>query len=316
MKDNFNISVIIPTRNRPALVSRAVMSALTQTASPLEVIVVIDGPDDATVKALEQIKDARLAVLALPKNVGGSDARNAGVKAAKGEWIALLDDDDEWLPEKLAKQIGALGQMHDNFPVLSSYIIARTPSRDFVWPTRIPGPDEHISEYILTRNSLFYGEGILHTSTLLAKKKMFEMIPFHTGLKMYQDWDWVLRAARVDGVCFNIVREPLAICGIDEDERKSVGTQSRWEYSLEWIRENRNLVTPRAYSGFIATSLSAQAAHNGEWRAFFPLLREMFRIGTPTIFHLSLFLGMWFVPQNLRRKARAFFRKSPEGASR
>src|SRR5580698_546767 len=99
------VSAVIPTRNRPALVSRAVQSVLRQTHSDIEAVVVIDGPDPETAAALEAIGDPRVRVIALAENVGGSEARNVGAREARGEWIALLDDDDEWLPEKIEKQI-------------------------------------------------------------------------------------------------------------------------------------------------------------------------------------------------------------------
>ena len=93
------VSAVIPTRNRPELLCRAVRSVLSQTIRDIECIVVIDGPDMATVNALREIADARLSVMELPENVGGCEARNLGARAAKGEWVALLDDDDEWLPQ-------------------------------------------------------------------------------------------------------------------------------------------------------------------------------------------------------------------------
>ena len=94
------VSAVIPTRGRPELLRRAVRSALAQTLRDIEVVVVIDGPDPVTHGVLQELaqQDSRLRVLALPSSVGGSDARNRGVDAAAGEWIAFLDDDDEWLP--------------------------------------------------------------------------------------------------------------------------------------------------------------------------------------------------------------------------
>ncbi len=85
-------------------------SALAQTLREIEVVVVIDGEDPATRIALDELaqQDGRLRVLALAASVGGSDARNRGVDMAAGEWIAFLDDDDEWLPGKLQAQIDAV----------------------------------------------------------------------------------------------------------------------------------------------------------------------------------------------------------------
>jgi glycosyltransferase involved in cell wall biosynthesis len=302
------VSVIIPTHNRPDLVCRAVNSALKQTFKEIEVIVVIDGPDEATTQALKKVTDPRLRVLALAENVGGSDARNAGVRAAEGEWVALLDDDDEWFPEKLAKQVEAASGLHKPFPVIASLFIARTPAADYVWPRRLPKPSEPIIEYMLVRNSFFQGETHIQTSTLLIKTELLNRVSFRSGLKRYQDLDWFLRAAQVDGVCFEIVPEPLTVWHIEE-LRSSISTESMWRYSLQWLRENRNLLTPRAYSGFVATQLSSQAAYQGEWGAFAPLLWEMYRFGEPRVFDLLLYMGMWFIPQDVRRRVRAVLKK-------
>ena len=84
------VSAVIPTRHRPGSLLRALESALAQTHSPAEVIVVIDGPDPATESMLSTMTDERLRVLALPAAVGGSEARNVGVRAASGQWIAFL----------------------------------------------------------------------------------------------------------------------------------------------------------------------------------------------------------------------------------
>ena len=103
------VSAVIPTRGRPELLQRAVRSALAQTLREIEVVVVIDGEDPVTSLALESgSQDGRLRVIALAVSVGGSDARNRGVDAARGEWIAFLDDDDEWLPGKLQAQLDAV----------------------------------------------------------------------------------------------------------------------------------------------------------------------------------------------------------------
>ena len=95
------VSVIIPTYRRPALVPRAVQSALAQTLRAIEVIVVMDGPDPATECALAGIRDPRLQIVRLPIRRGLANARNAGIAFVRTRWVALLDGDDEWFSEKL-----------------------------------------------------------------------------------------------------------------------------------------------------------------------------------------------------------------------
>lgn len=102
------VSVIIPTFNRAGLLARAIDSVLSQTFASLELIVVDDGSTDAT-DALLARYGARLTVVRQP-NRGVSAARNSGVARARGEWIALLDSDDEWLPDKLDRQVAYCAQ--------------------------------------------------------------------------------------------------------------------------------------------------------------------------------------------------------------
>jgi len=304
------VSVVIPTRNRPSLVRRAVQSALNQTFSDIEVIVVIDGTDSVTSDALRRVTDTRLTTVGLAEQVGGSEARNIGVRAARAEWVALLDDDDEWMPEKLMKQIAVARSSVHPYPIVATALIARSPLADFRWPRKTP--TYPLSEYLFVRNSLVQGEGVLQTSTWLTKKELMLKVPFTRGLRRHQDWDWILRAVKVSGTGLEFIDEPLAIWHID-DPNSLVRTQYHWQYSLEWIRANRQLVTPKAYAGFTAVTLSAQAAWQHDWAAFWPLLRETMFGGKPRVMDLALFLAMWFVPRKVRHGFRSLVTRDRSG---
>ena len=101
-----SISVIIPVHNRRELIGRALDSVLAQTVLPEEIIVIDDGSTDDTSTFLQKTYPD-ITVLTRENN-GVSAARNLGIQHASGEWIALLDSDDEWLPEKLARQLQAI----------------------------------------------------------------------------------------------------------------------------------------------------------------------------------------------------------------
>ncbi len=103
-----SFSVIIPTYNRKPLVIRALISVFNQTLLPDEVIVVDDGSTDGTQQ--EVSRHFPQVIYLYQTNKGVSAARNRGIVAARGEWIAFLDSDDEWLPQKLEKQMAALHQ--------------------------------------------------------------------------------------------------------------------------------------------------------------------------------------------------------------
>ena len=100
------ISVVIPTFNRISLVARAIDSVLKQSLNPYEIIVVDDGSDDGTSEMIQnKYKSIKLIQ---QQNNGVSAARNNGIKHAKGDWIALLDSDDEWTEKKLENQVDRL----------------------------------------------------------------------------------------------------------------------------------------------------------------------------------------------------------------
>jgi glycosyltransferase involved in cell wall biosynthesis len=301
MNRNHTVSAVIPTRNRPQLVARAVKSALEQNYDDLEVVVVIDGPDAATEEVLSQIEDKRLRIIALPESVGAARGRNLGVEAAWGDWIALLDDDDEWLPEKTAAQMRVACSSQYRYPVVSSRLFAKTSKYALVWPRKLP--TQPISEYLLTREGWSYGEGLLSTITLLFPKDLYEQVPFRAELTRHQDLDWVLRVSEFAGVGIEFVPEPLAIWHQAEN-RKSISVTSNWKASMQWLESVKSLITRRAYSGFIASHIAAQAAREGAWATLPYLLRKMFDFGRPKFHDVALFVGMWCVPRGLRLHVR------------
>lgn len=308
MSDNNQniVSVVIPTLNRPHLVTRAIESALAQTLDSIEVIVVVDGPDPATVKELEKIEDPRVRVIELPVNVGLAGARNAGVQAAKGTWIAFLDDDDEWLPQKLERQLELAQNSSYKFPVVSSRFIARTPKGDFIWPRRLPSSSEPMGDYLFVRNSLFLGEGLVTPSTWFIKKELLLKMPFEKN--KHEDWYWLLQVSLLEGMGIAFFPDSMVIKDSNR-EAKRLSNINDWQDSLNWIRSVRHLITPRAYSGFIVTIVSPQASLERDWKVFWYLLWEAIRLGNPRIRDYFLYLVMWLIPSNVRQQVRAFFTK-------
>jgi glycosyltransferase involved in cell wall biosynthesis len=301
MKRNNKVSAVIPTHHRPGLVVRAVRSVLAQTYADLEVIVVVDGADSVTERALEQLSDKRLKVIVLNQAVGAAQARNIGASAAEGDWIAFLDDDDEWVPEKTELQMERARGSAYRYPIVSSQLWARTSRYQVIWPRT--EPHQPLSEYLLARNSWSYGEGLLSTITLLVPKDLLAEIPFRSELKRHQDLDWVLRAAGHNGVGIEFVARPLAIWH-QAEQRKSISTGNDWRSSLEWIDSVRTIITTRAYASFLATHVASQAAREHEWSAFPFLLERMVATGKPNGHDLLLFFGMWSVPHGIRRVVR------------
>ena len=306
------VTVVIPTRNRPDLVGRAVRSALLQTLTDLEVVVVVDGPDPSTFSVLATIQgaDSRLRVLPLPQSVGGADARNAGIETANGEWIAMLDDDDEWIPQKLEKQV-ALGETSSHhLPLIFCKFIGRTPATDYIWPRTEPFLP--IADYCVRRRSLFQGEGVLGIcSTVVGRRALFQNCPFTSGQRRFQDVDWLIRACSLPGVGLEFIPEPLAICYMEEN-RASIGSTCDWHYAMNWANSMQLYFTPEGYASFCLTTISTSASNQGDWSAFVPVLVSAFKNGKPRVIHIPIYFGMWLLPMSLRR----FIRRVFQGISR
>lgn len=294
------VSVVIPTHLRPKLVAQAVRSALAQTLRSLEVVVVIDGAARPTSQALAVIDDERLRVVASPTRLGNGGARNVGIDSARGRWVALLDDDDLWEPEKLALQLRAARSSPWRYPVVSCRLRAATEQRSFVWPRRLPGSREPLSEYLFCRHRPWTGEGLIQTSTILAPTELFQRVPFQLGLPRFVDLDWILRVDRLEdaAVVFAAAPKPLVHWRI-EANRPRVTHQAGWRFDLEWIRERAHLVTPRARAAFLLTLASSRAAREGDHAAFAALLAESFRASRPSSAELLYHLGNFALPNGL-----------------
>jgi glycosyltransferase involved in cell wall biosynthesis len=299
------VTTVIPTHNRPALVPRAVRSALAQTFHDLEVVVVVDGSCPKTAEALQQIQDSRLRVIALPRAVGGPSARNIGVQEAQGEWIAFLDDDDEWFPNKIERQLQTALNSRFGCPVVLSKFIVREPHRDSLVPLRSPCAGEHVSNYLFTRKWVIKS-GRFATPVIFCRRSLLMEVPFRGDLSRHQDTDWYLRVFEVPAVGLEFIEEPLAVVHMDHSSAR-IATRKDWSYSLKWIRSVRRHVTPRAYASFIAIQVADEAASQRAWAAFPVLLREMFDVGAPGFTELGIYLSKWALSASLRQAIREHF---------
>jgi glycosyltransferase involved in cell wall biosynthesis len=297
------VSVIVPTAERAALVPRAIASALRQSLRDIEVIAVVDGPDDATLAALRSITDPRLQVLSLPTKAGLGGARSAGIDAARGAWIALLDDDDQWLPAKLERQLEAARCSRYRWPIVSCRFRAVSETGEAVLPRRFPRDGEPISEYLFCQTRLLGGEGVVLPSTILTAAELLRDTRFRYARFPHEGSDWTLRAMRRDGVGIEFVAgEPLVIWN-GESGRGRMSDAVDWRASVAWAAANRDLLTARAYAAFLLIRAGVEARRAREWRASPQLIREAFRRGEPTIVALIAHLLIWLVPDAARRAA-------------
>jgi len=297
------VSAVIPTRNRPELVCRAVNSALGQTYAGLEVIVVVDGPDQATMRALEGLHEPRLRIIQNAENVGQAEAKNIGVRMAQGKWIALLDDDDEWLPHKIDRQLAVAQQLEGDFAFVVSRFIEKTSKLERVIPHVLPQSTRHFSEY------LYCKRGNLQTSTLFISRFLLLQIPFTKGLRI-EDTDWLLRAADDERTRIGVVEEPLSVYHNAATGNRETGSGS-WESLFTWGVTSRTLFTRKALSLFFSTQCVSRARQNNAPVGVLALLfLTGALLGKCTLQSLTHFVGYFVFSANTRRQVRLLFDRS------
>lgn len=196
------ISVIIPTYNRENSIHRAISSVLQQTFQDFELIIVDDGSQDGTLDLIKTITDPRIKVVRHSKNSGTAEARNTGVKSSLGRYVAFLDSDDEWLPEKISRQMEVLRNREEEIiaNVSGYYLYDEFDIRRKQIPSRPNSWHKH----------LLMGCGLGEGTTLVVSRKAFEKIGyFDPSLPRYGDWDWLLRFTKLYPL--TITLEPLAV---------------------------------------------------------------------------------------------------------
>jgi len=179
------VSVIIPTYNRAHLVGRAIRSVLNQTFQDFEIIVVDDGSTDNTEEVVKGFNDPRIRYIRHEENHGGSAARNTGICAARGEYIAFLDADDEWLSMHLHRKLQLLEETYVDGLFGSYYVVSGNRWAKFVCQSK--PSTVSMAEYILSKT------GDPRTSTMVFRRGAVTQILFDETLRKHQDWDLAIR---------------------------------------------------------------------------------------------------------------------------
>lgn len=192
---DISFSVVIPAYKSENFIFKSVSSALNQSFSPLEVIVIVDPPFDSELDILNKINDDRLIVLKNEKNMGPAYSRNRGWSIAKGNYVAFLDSDDIWFKDKLLYQSKIIERYN---PVLLS--CENIYSKDYI--DRVNDSKEIVKRVSINKQLL---KNRFHTSNVVVKKDL--SIRFDESYRMSEDFMLWSRIVSENKNCFysNIV---------------------------------------------------------------------------------------------------------------
>ncbi|MDP2432814.1 MAG: glycosyltransferase family A protein [Pseudomonadota bacterium] len=250
------VSVIIPAYNAAWCVARALDSVLAQTWRDFELIVVDDGSRDGT---SEILAGYGAAVRVVVKTNGGlSSARNAGIAAARGEYVAFLDADDWWLPEKLERQMALL----DSRPSLlfcSTTTLVFTPEGRRLADWRCHAEERPALQCIFAANAHVAGSG----SAVMARREAFTRAGgFDESLRSLEDIDmWMRLAALGDYACLD---DPLTAIEKRGDSMSGNLDVMR-AAAIRVMRKNRRLLPPTLRGGFWRSAYAAMLSDYAKW---------------------------------------------------
>jgi glycosyltransferase involved in cell wall biosynthesis len=197
------VSVVVPTHNSSATIGRALRSAASQSARPCEIVVVDDASSDdtlAVVAGLARALPVPVRTIALPENLGPGTARNTGWDAATGDWVAFLDHDDAWHPEKLSLQHALMAA--EPSLAMSGHLHAFRTDDD--WPRVAPRPP--VARFGLRD---FLVRNRCSTPSVMVRREI--ELRFERGSSFAEDYLLWMRIVAAHGPCARI-EAPLVHC--------------------------------------------------------------------------------------------------------
>ena len=238
-------SVIVPTYNRASSIESTLRSVKEQTLADFECIIIDDGSADYAelIRLVESLGDFRFRV-ERRENGGGGAARNSGIRASKGEFIAFLDSDDFFMESKLECYKAAIDATIDagHTVFFSQVVVDRGRAGTWTKPSRGPSPQESIDEYLILRG------GFIQTSTIVLAREVAARIGFDESLPFGQDTDFCIRLA-AGGYNFRMLFPPLVIWR-DDSVANRVSSSRKHEALLAWTDRNRESMTSRSYHAY------------------------------------------------------------------
>lgn len=274
-------SVVIPVYNRAAIIEPTLQSVLAQTEQSFELIIVDDCSADF--ERLEQViseqNDNRLVLLKHESNKNGAAARNTGIQAAKGKYIAFLDSDDTWPENRLEIVRGEIeshpspkntifyGQVDFKFPAEESGV---------VMPTCGIGKSK-VADY------LFIERGLIQTSTIVCSLEAAQKISFDERFIRHQDYDFCLRAEKLN-YSFEFIEKVLSNW-LRYKGANPIAKGAKVEFCLFWLEQMKSMMSTSAFHAYKLTVLLPIACESGTWsQAFSIVSRSSFKTPPKVLF--------------------------------
>lgn len=287
------VSVIIPTYNRASLLPRAITSVFNQTYANLDVFIIADNCTDNTSQVLDDYRNnSKIQIIELSENVGGAEARNIGLRRAKGEYIAFLDDDDEWHPEKLSAQIKIFEKKND-VCIVGCNCLYKTKYGTYK------------SNFIKNVNldKMLYRNELGSFAFCMIKKEYVEDLLISKELKACQDWELWIKILSKTSLNGFILSESLVYKDKSHDlGRLTTNFNSANEAHWKFICKTEHLMNSTQKAFRLAKYYSRLSRVTSDYKLYFKsiayLLLSLFKSSLNDI--ISIIYPYWLIRGNLK----------------
>jgi glycosyltransferase involved in cell wall biosynthesis len=291
-------SIVVPVYNRASSIEPTLRSVQAQSYADFECIIVDDGSSDAELlrAVVEGFGDTRFRYV-WQENGGGGAARNAGIAAARGDYVAFLDSDDLFLPDKLS----ILAQQLTDQPDVAFYtraLVDRGNDRYWARPDRAIRLGEDMGEYLFVHNQF------IQTSTIVLPRAAAQQVRFDPSLRKGQDLDFCLRLHGA-GIRFRMV-EPALTIWYDVTEHNRTSRHAGHEAPAAWLARSDHLLTRRAAAGYRATVLAYYMGRSRPFTAARYLMNGWLAAGVPLSITVRQALRC-FLPRGMYRSLIDWF---------
>lgn len=255
-----SVSVVIPSRDGRDTLLRALDSLLPNAQFINEVLMVYSNSPAEYREFCERVVPRyadhfTVSLLDSGAASNGAIARNTGIQAATGNYLALLDDDDEWMPDKLATymQFIAERKLAGDFVLFSTVVACKEDHTEASLYPAIDYAAQPIAEFILKMH------GGAQTSALLMPTSLAQRVGFDPRLIRHQDYDFCMRLEEA-GARFHAIRKPLSYW---YQRGTGLAKGTTFDYCVQWITDNRHRMSRAAYIGYIEKEMldAARASH-------------------------------------------------------
>ena len=292
MQNTHDVTVVIPTVGRASL-SAAIGSVLAQTTVPREIIVVFDGPAADAPDASTWGDEAPCRVVATGGGAGVAAARNVGMRAARGAFIAFLDDDDEWLPHHLETTVGYLDE-HPDVDVVATSALLRGAGQDRSTPRQVYRSGR-LLDFMFGSDVWRARERRLPTPTLVFRREVAQL-PMDEQMPLMEDTWWLLMAEARGHTVRQLDTVSVVVNGEQrrEVERWSAGGGALWLQRLRSLNEE-------SYVNYVVGTLMRTSARRGDVPATRSLARDVRSSAGSRSLRIRLLTGAFMVLASLLR---------------